>query len=708
MVRITHNHILSQGPTRQIPSSSDGETFLFQEYHDSVYSELVAPHKIIAIPRYFLDHWLPVLGPSPAWLVVAFRQAAFVYHATKQQVVRPLAVRCLTRWSGLSHGQIWNILQKNAFLGWFVRKESQAQSKRESNIWEIQTSIPLTPQHIICLEEFALGQRQARSDVSLKELLALLRAEATDIIKGSSRNISDLQVNQVSLREILEALFGPFDSEDLLVYEEILGRITQPGNTIAITHYFIDHWRPQLTSGEAWLIHVLRSHVYSTSQNTSRTKVKGGKVGLAEMLGVNVRSMRRWFSDLAGSNLNLFLSVNQMDDTSHLSLNINMRDPVCPDDLARYEELIQKSKETPADAAGQNWITSGVQINGQQDKNGHGKSVYPEKGLTEIDRTQDKIEHRSGQKLTTLVTGVDTLMDLNSDNNKISNTQLQPTEHAGAPAMYMGGWSILNLFDHSSLPKAKKANLFAIMGRQPEKTHSFLGWLIYGYENRGQTGSGISAPILFALSRYDQNQPADKYISLAQESPQNLLRLMQNRFSPGVSPLWRPILDALEANGFAEILQAQGCNPDASQNGKEKSPEIPYEPDMVSNLAEHISPELPAGPLSAEACWHGIRELAQIPEQFAPFAIWLNHNRLELTFLHSESTQAVHGLITRNLHLLGAQFSWCSLRLCTLQVASPGTHGTPPVETLSEVIIDFSKMQPQHTSPSLIQAERVH
>ena len=48
-----------------------------QLVHASLRDEFVHPNRVIVIPGYF-QRWLPYLGPTLAWIVVAFRQAMFM------------------------------------------------------------------------------------------------------------------------------------------------------------------------------------------------------------------------------------------------------------------------------------------------------------------------------------------------------------------------------------------------------------------------------------------------------------------------------------------------------------------------------------------------------------------------------------------------------------------------------------------------------
>jgi hypothetical protein len=351
MKRITHNRAISQGGKRENTEQSQHLAANLTLLHDSAYAEIAQPQKVVVVPRYFISHWLPLLGPSLAWLVLAFRQAAFVSQCPKTESIRALPVRKLSSWAGLSHGQIWNLVQNPGWLQWFVRKISPSTQRQESDTWGVQTAIPIAPHHLSAIRRRVAEALEQNPDLDAPYLAQLMLEEAHAILFGNDPSPGSEMETPETIHDMFTKAFGALDSKTTKLLDELAGRVTQPGNTIAISHYFIKRWRSELTSGEAWLVHVLRTQIYSAQHATSYLAVAGGKSQLARAIGVNTRSVRRWFARIQENPLGRFVVEPEMTEGSgHLGLQINMVDPLHPKDSFQYERLIASHQ---ADKIGQ-------------------------------------------------------------------------------------------------------------------------------------------------------------------------------------------------------------------------------------------------------------------------------------------------------------------------------------------------------------------
>lgn len=120
--------------------------------------KILQPNRIFRVTHYFIDHWLPLLGPSHAWLVVALQQSywkknkGYITHAE------------LGRTSGLKRHSIMNLLNKTEaytastniqpttsyHLHWFLRRIDrwgQGKQGKRANTYTILLNTPLTPAH---------------------------------------------------------------------------------------------------------------------------------------------------------------------------------------------------------------------------------------------------------------------------------------------------------------------------------------------------------------------------------------------------------------------------------------------------------------------------------------------------------------------------------------------------------------------------------
>ncbi len=679
MKRITHNRAISQGGKRSNTDYRSVSETTIAEDHDSAYAAITQPQKVIVVPRYFITHWLPLLGPSPAWLVLAFRQSAFVSKCPRPEAVRALPVRKLGAWAGLSHGQIWNLLQQSGWLGWFVRRVSRSTQRQESDVWGVRTSVPVAPHHLSEIRRRAHAHLQAVPELGPERLAQHLLEESAEILQSLERPAAGEQVAPHSVQDILEEHYGSLDGKTSQLLDELAGRITQPGNTIAISHYFIKRWRPEMTSGEAWLVHLLRTQVYSTRRSTSYLAVEGGKTRLARDLGVHTRSVRRWFENLAENPLGRFLNEQpSVESGSALGLTVRMADPIHPQDTGHYERLLAESDaDKTGQGDGQNWTKARRAPPEKADKIGREEGQKWTRGRTKSDRETDIPEQGGGQKWTPDGTKVDALIGLNKSSNP-SQSDHQPPGQNQAPPEREGGWSLDRILQMAGISNARRVQLAKRIRRDESAADALVAWLIYGYEHRSANGAGITAPVLFALSRYAENLPAPRYISLAALPPSELSRLIRNRFAPDVRQELRPTLAALEANGFLDLLPP----PEQIPQGGETA-------DLIL-VEEAIDPE-PPGPeeeaASAEVVWEAVRRTAHVRPELAPISLWLNARTLALSFVHEEQAAEVAKAIEERRSALLLRLPGYALQLRTLEMRHSDSQPLPVVGIKSEKTI---------------------
>lgn len=58
-------------------SISDDQVMALQEAYANIYNQIVKPDKVFVATQYFRTRWVPLLGPSLAWLIIALRQHCY-------------------------------------------------------------------------------------------------------------------------------------------------------------------------------------------------------------------------------------------------------------------------------------------------------------------------------------------------------------------------------------------------------------------------------------------------------------------------------------------------------------------------------------------------------------------------------------------------------------------------------------------------------
>ena len=100
-------------------ASLNNESLRLAPEAQRAYDAVVRPNAILPIPRYFLEHWLPLLGTSRSWLALAFRQVAFVSRSNSHEVPAQTTLRQLGRWCGLTHVRVHQVLKDPVVFGFF-------------------------------------------------------------------------------------------------------------------------------------------------------------------------------------------------------------------------------------------------------------------------------------------------------------------------------------------------------------------------------------------------------------------------------------------------------------------------------------------------------------------------------------------------------------------------------------------------------------
>ena len=92
-------------------TAEEDKNLKIQLVHASLRDEFVHPNRVIVIPGYF-QRWLPYLGPTLAWIVVAFRQAMFMatHREARTDVDFEISPASVARWAGISRTTLWRKL----------------------------------------------------------------------------------------------------------------------------------------------------------------------------------------------------------------------------------------------------------------------------------------------------------------------------------------------------------------------------------------------------------------------------------------------------------------------------------------------------------------------------------------------------------------------------------------------------------------------
>ncbi len=483
--------------------------------HLRAYDAIVRPTSIIPVPRYFIDKWVPLLGPSRAWLTLAFRQIAFVSRSEGGEVVIQTTLRRLSIWCGLSHVRIHQLLQEQDLLDWFVRPSLSSsdgdKARSAPSDYRVRTDIPLSPEDQSNLLHW-LRERAPEKDKDWIDLLeAAIEAKSSDHEASSPTHPKTIQDLVGQLRGGDRPLPPSIDK----ACTELHARWVQPDRVVLVTHYFLRKWLPTLSSGFGWLITYLRSRVYTEAQDETvgrKWLVKGWGEAVSD-LGISRKSIARWTKSLeAGLFFNRIEDVQDPIERRSILINVQLSEPIHPDDQIPYESLLHGQNLTSP------FVVDGQDLTRDPRAPGHdlttSSQTLPKEGQ-KLTRGETEL-HKISPKLNTL----STLKTLDTRHHQDIEEQHPHDLEKEIPEVVVASWDISAILRNAGIPAKSSESL---RKTSFEQQLNFLGWLIFGLMT-----STIEYPAVFAHSRFRRpDAPPPGCIQLAQIPFAQLVRWLR-------------------------------------------------------------------------------------------------------------------------------------------------------------------------------------
>jgi hypothetical protein len=285
------------------PSAPDAEVYLAAQV-ERARDAIIKSYRVVKIPDYFLNAWLPLLGPSRWLTVLAFRQLAFVHRCTERTGSQPTktTLRELARWSGQSRPQMHKLLRKPQLLSWFVQPAegtlgAHPGGRSERRTYLVRIEIPLTPRDQAKLQGFLRQHRPTDDEGWLNLLHGALAAKEKESELPAGVALPDSPLTIQRMVGDLRGADQPLSEELDWACDELLER-WQTQNFGQMTHYFVKRWLPHLTAGLACLLIWTRRHANlpHNEAQVGQVRVTGWRT-LAQAVGVTPKTVRRWFSD---------------------------------------------------------------------------------------------------------------------------------------------------------------------------------------------------------------------------------------------------------------------------------------------------------------------------------------------------------------------------------------------------------------------------
>ena len=305
-------------------------TIQLQGVYNTLYSARTRPDFKFTVTRYFIDEWVPLLGPSLAWLVVGLRQQCYWNRRRNWCVVDKAT---LSGETALDERTIERSLKK-PYSRWFVVEVTHryrylhhlGKKVRDKNRYQLLLDEPLSPRHQLGLVTLLHRKRPETAGHPLDAALAAVQTirDLPDL-PGKITHTGPIPKN-LPRRTVLELVEDALDF-NLVDYAhdertvqldqlctELYNRIIQPNKVYVGWQYFRMEWVRLLGHTLAWLVIYLRRHCFWDEKSGElRDTHVTYKKDLARAIGQTTRNLANLMDNPHAA---LFFSVGQTPEAS--------------------------------------------------------------------------------------------------------------------------------------------------------------------------------------------------------------------------------------------------------------------------------------------------------------------------------------------------------------------------------------------------------
>ena len=350
-----------------------GQDKLFiQGTYNTLYNAITRPDRKFVVTHYFLDEWVPILGPSLAWLVVGLRQRCFWNNRHDWCIVDK---GTLARETAMQERTIERSLRK-PFSDWFVLdithryryRTDLGKKVRDKNRYHLLLDEPLSPRHQIGLTTLlqthlsseGINQRNQTTPIdaaahALQNVLAIPHLH--DKISYQDKIDKHLQRRSILdiLAELLDLNWATYAEDENLTQLSYLAaqlhnKIVRQNKIYVGWQYYRLNWLEQLGHSLAWLIIYLRRRCFwDETSGELRETCQVFKKDLAVALGQTTRNLGNLFDN---PHLSLFFTETELPDDKNpaatrrrgpTTYRVRLVDePLIPQDQERVGEELRR------------------------------------------------------------------------------------------------------------------------------------------------------------------------------------------------------------------------------------------------------------------------------------------------------------------------------------------------------------------------------
>jgi len=494
-----------------------------QGVYNTLYNATTRPDFRFVVSRYFIDEWVPLLGPSLAWLIVGLRQQCF-WNRRRDWCIVDKAT--LSRETALDERTIERCFKK-PYSSWFVIEISHryqyrtqiGKKVRDKNRYQLLLDEPLSPRHQLGLA--ALIRELAPTDTEpLAAALSVLDTLVVIPHLADKISYTDPIPNNLSRRSILEIVadtlaldLASLNADARLVKldqrcAELYNLIVQPNKIHVGWQYFRLEWVRLLGHALAWVVIYLRRHCYwDEASGELRDTLSLYKKELAAAINQTPRNLANLMDNPYAA---LFFTTPDTDEATTGSeprnkptlYRVRMVDePLTPADQEQVALTLRQQLQ--ADYYGQNSENGQLNLfpildrlsNRQNFAYGH----VPEK-MPPAEPKESRLENESAEKmpqhdLSAIGKNAATLKDsyqILSESEKIQEQQIQS-------AVVTKSSALATILDDLSIQEPARSKLLA----NPDMTVARVGaWFLYA-----ETQANLTDPQAYVIKRLLANDP---------------------------------------------------------------------------------------------------------------------------------------------------------------------------------------------------------
>lgn len=496
-----------------------------QAEYQSIYDEIVQPDQVIVFPGYFL-RFIPMLGVELAWLYIGFRQAAYEAGASKRPDKKVSASAKKVAWySGMSVRTFWRWAAKPSTwkrLRWLVtpveerarwNRGSDGRPHQATRSYKVAMTMPMTPYDDLYLRAW-LFRQLADGKTPIAALQAALNTHADELLPWPERMPSLEEINGElhSVRDVVDGVYGLLisDNEKTLfneLIEKLIQHLMPSKDLVFLTHYFVHHWLPRLSSGPGWFVTLMRDRCYlnqRTGEMRDEVWLTEGYAEVARWLGLKrVKTVWEW---LRIPEISAFLKETAHEngcwEEAPRRIKVCLSEPMTDRDQEQANVILMTSSpgandthsnsiQEPvigANVTHSNW-TARQEIGASDTHNGvngthkHGANDTPIGAVvTHTNGASGTLDWRNWHRINSLT----------PDFKHSESTQTTPT--LGEEEEVVGDWQMTDLLSLNRV-SAKNQKWLLETGVTPQ---AFISWLLYAASGNG---AGIREPVGHAISR---------------------------------------------------------------------------------------------------------------------------------------------------------------------------------------------------------------